>query len=202
MQPGAGHSISESLPLQSGIKGTLRSTCPCWIIVDPMSEGSTPESSRSPADPTAELHRAQGITANNATWDSLSKPDGDRTADDEEAMTQSAYAAAYHWARAARRGPENDARAEWLISRVWAVRRKGDLALHHADRCMTACVVAGLFDFDLAHAHESRARALACLGRSDEAIVARTAAAAVRIAENEDRGIVETDLASEPWFGL
>ena len=99
------------------------------MSVDPA--GTTPA-----GDAEGEAHRAQGVTANNGTWAWLSKPDSERTAEDDEAMTLSAYAAAYHWARAARRGPENTARAEWLLARVWAVRRNGALALHHADRCM------------------------------------------------------------------
>ena len=169
---------------------------------DSAAASSPPSSSDTSGDQTAELHRSQGITANNATWDWLGKPDGERTTDDEEAMTRSAYAAAYHWSRAARRGPENDARAEWLLSRVWAVRRNGGLALYHADRCMAVCDAAELADFDRAYAHESRARALACLGRADEAAAERAAAAAVPIVDDEDRRIVEGDLASEPWFGI
>jgi hypothetical protein len=67
---------------------------------------------------------------------------------------------------------------------------------------MAACTTAALADFDLAYAHEATARALACLGRRDEAIAARAAATAVPIADIEDRNIVEADLAAEPWFGL
>ena len=67
---------------------------------DSAAASSPPSSSDTSGDQTAELHRSQGITANNATWDWLGKPDGERTTDDEEAMTRSAYAAAYHWSRA------------------------------------------------------------------------------------------------------
>jgi uncharacterized protein YndB with AHSA1/START domain len=153
-------------------------------------------------DPEGEWHRSAGIAANNGTWDWLGKPAAERTSDDDEAMTQSAYAAAYHWARAARRVPANDARAQWLLARVWAVRGNGELALHHADRCAAAVASAGLADFDLAYAHECRARALACLGRLDEARVELAAAATVPIADPEDKAIVDDDLAAEPWYGL
>jgi len=108
-------------------------------------------------DLQGDWHRAQGIAANNGTWDWLGKPDSERTSDDEEQMTLSAYAAAYHWSRATDAGPANEARANWLLSRVWVVRGNGALALHHA--------------------------------------------AAVPIADDEDQNLVETDLASEPWFG-
>ena len=75
-------------------------------------------------------------------------------------------------------------------------------------RCTTptgVCEVvddAGLDDFDLAYAHEARARALACLGRRDEAAVELKAAHAVPIADAEDKAILDADLASEPWYGL
>ncbi len=167
-----------------------------------MGEINDPESAAPSEDPEGEWHRDQGIAANNGTWDSLGKPDAQRTPDDEEAMTRSAYAAAYHWARAARSGPENSARAEWLLSRVWTVRINGALGLHHADRCMAVCDDAKLADFDLAYAYEARARALACLGRREEALAERALAAAVPIAGEEDRRIVEVDLDTEPWFGI
>jgi hypothetical protein len=61
---------------------------------------------------------------------------------------------------------------------------------------------AGLQDFDLAYAHEARARALACLGRLDEAAAELAAAHAVPVADDEDRKIIEGDLAAGPWYGL
>jgi uncharacterized protein YndB with AHSA1/START domain len=148
----------------------------------------------------AELHRSQGITANNSTWELL---DGRQlSGDDVDDVLGRAYAAMYHWQRAARRGPENAARGSWLVSRVHAVLGQGDLALHHADRCMAVVEAAGLDDFDLAYAHEARARALSCLGRLDDAAVELKAAHAVPIADAEDKAILDADLASEPWYGL
>ena len=151
---------------------------------------------------SADTHRELAVDANNGTWDWLGKPDGERTASDEERMTESAYAAAYHWSRAAGAVPANAARAQWLLSRVWAVRGNGDVALRHADAVLAVCREAGLQDFDLAYGHEARARALACLGRRDEALAERETAAAVPIADAEDREVVAADLAAEPWFGI
>lgn len=153
-------------------------------------------------DPAAQWHRQQGVEANNSVWEILGRSDEERTADDDEELIRRAYAAAYHWDRAAGTGPANSARADWLLSRAWAVRGQGDLALHHADRCAATCAAHDLIDFDLAYAHESRARALACLGRLEEAAAERARAAAVPIADPEDAEIVVGDLASEPWFGL
>ena len=151
-------------------------------------------------DVVADWHRAQGIEANNSAWELL---DGrELSAVEADDLMARAYAAAYHWARAAGAGPENTARAAWLLSRVHAVLGHGDLALHHADRCTAICDEAGLHDFDRAYAHEARARALASLGRTDEAVAAYQAAAATPIADPEDRAVVDGDLAAGPWFGV
>ena len=156
----------------------------------------TPRSSRRRRPTTA----ATAIDANNATWELL---DGrELTPDEVDDLLGRAYAAAYHWRRAAGRGPANAARASWLISHVHAVLGHGELALHHADRCAAVVAEAGLDDFDLAYAHEARARALACLGRRDEAAAELAAAWAVPIADDEDAKILRGDLTAEPWYGL
>jgi uncharacterized protein YndB with AHSA1/START domain len=151
-------------------------------------------------DAAAEAHRQAGIDSNNSAWELLGRDD--LTTDEADDLLGRVYAAAYHWRRAARRRPENTARASWLISRAHAVLGHGELALHHADQCLAATTAADLHDFDLAYAHEARARALACLGRLDEAAVELKAAHAVPIADDEDRSILVGDLASEPWYGL
>jgi hypothetical protein len=96
----------------------------------------------------------------------------------------------------------NDARASWLLSRCHVVLGQGDLALHHADQCAAVVAGAELVDFDLGYAHEARARALACLGRLDEAAAERAIAATVEVIDAEDRELFESDLVAEPWFGL
>jgi hypothetical protein len=184
--------------LLDGIKTLLETGSPLGTIDDPAAAPDAQVADEVDGD----WHRAQGIEANNATWEWLAKPDGERTDEDDELMTRSAYTAAYHWARAKGRGPENEARAEWLLSRVWVVRGEGALALRHADRCAAAGAAGGLQDFDLAYAHEARARALACLGRDDEARASLAAARAVPIADDEDRAILEGDLDSGPWYGI
>ena len=117
-------------------------------------------------------------------------------------MTRRAYAAAYHWQRAEGTTPANAARADWLLSRVWVVRGEGAMALGHAQRCLAKCESASLADFDLAYAHESLARAHACLGDFDSARHHRDVAANVPVVDPEDKRIVDSDLTSGPWFGL
>jgi len=147
-------------------------------------------------------HRALAIEANNSTWDILARPLAGISPDDAEEMTRRAYAAAYHWDRAEGTGPANSARADWLLAKVWIARGVGEVALAHARRCLDVCGTAGLVDFDLAYAHEAMARSLACLGDLVAAADHRALAAAVPIAEADDREIVEADLAAGPWFGL
>ncbi len=171
----------------------------------------TEDEQPAPAPPTdeeeliaAKAHRAMAIDANNATWDLL---DGrtsaaDFTPDEVDELLGRAYAAAYHWARAFETGPANAARAAWLLSRTNVVLGNGELALHHADQCGRIVATAGLSDFDLGYSHESRARALACLGRLDEAATELELAGATPVADPEDREIYEADLAAAPWFGL
>lgn len=147
-------------------------------------------------------HRTQAITANNSVWELL---DGSALRPDEvDELLERAYAAAHHWRRATGATVVNRARAAYLLSRAHASCGHGELALHHADRCSD--LVAGapddMADFDHAYAYEARARALACLGGLAEAREMRRRAAAVRISDEQDRSIFESDLAAGPWFGL
>jgi hypothetical protein len=79
-------------------------------------------------------------------------------------MLRRAYAAAYHWRRAARSGPENEARASYLIAKALLRAGLPEASLRSADRCLGTCNEHKLVDFDLAYAHESRARALPWAG--------------------------------------
>ena len=143
-------------------------------------------------DPSAEWHRAQGIECNNSIWDLL---DADASPGRDEELLRRAYASAYHWQRAARRGPENETRALYMLSKVhWRVGL-ADRALHYADRCMAMCVEHDFVDFDLAYAHEMRARSLKALGRDDEAAAEWQAALDTPVADPEDKAIVDADFA-------
>jgi hypothetical protein len=144
------------------------------------------------ADPVGARHRSQAIEANNSIWELL---DGPRSADDDEELVRRAYAAAYHWDRAAGRGPEHAARAAYMIAKAQLAVGQPALALAAADRCMALCTRHALVDFDLAYAHEGRARALHALGRGNEAQAEWQAAHAVPIADPQDREILEGDLA-------
>ncbi|MEO6651523.1 MAG: hypothetical protein ABIP17_02570 [Ilumatobacteraceae bacterium] len=151
---------------------------------------------------TSDQHRQLAVDANNSAWELL---DGrELSADDADDLLQRAYAAAYHWRRATGTTDVNAARASWLTSRAHVVLGHGELALHHAERCGVSVEQAGeaAEDFDHGFFHEARARALASLGRFDEARSEYDAAVAVEIGDDEDRSIFQSDLSSDPWFGL
>ena len=154
------------------------------------------------SDLDGDWHRKQAVTANNSIWDVLGTAEDERSGADIEQMTAAAYTALYHWERATGTAPVNVARGLYMISKVWIARRNGPLALHYADLTMATCLANDLADFDLAYAHEVRARALALLGRADEARQHRATAAAVSVSDPDDLEIVVADLAAEPWFGL
>lgn len=168
----------------------------------PLPPVDTSDGSPDPAEVEGNWHRAQAIEANNSVWELL---DGrEYAAAEADELLQRAYAAAYHWQRATGATTVNAARAAWLVSRAHSVLGHGEVALHHARRCLELTERAGddAADFDQAYAYEALARALACLGRLDEAHEHYRRAIAVEVHDEQDRSIMGADLAAGPWYGL
>jgi hypothetical protein len=147
------------------------------------------------ADPVGEWHRAQGVECNNSIWDLVGEP---ASPERDEELLRRAYASAYHWQRAARTAPVNEIRAVYMISKAHHLGGQHERALHYADTGMAMCTELGIADFDLAYAHEARARALHALGRTDEAAIEWAAAKDTPVADPEDQAIVDQDLAEGP----
>lgn len=156
-----------------------------------------PRAVRGATDPEpavdGDWHRAQAIAANGETWELFERRD--RTPAEDRDLVASAYASAYHWARATRGTPANAARADHLIAKALLATGQPAAALRHADACLSACRTHELVDFDLAYALEVRARSLQALGRSAEAEAEWTAALAVPIADPEDAGWFARDVS-------
>ncbi len=148
------------------------------------------------SDAAGEWHRAQGVECNNSIWDLVGKED--RSPADDEEMLRRAYSSAYHWQRAHGAGPANEARALYMLAKVHLLTGQGARSLEYADACLAQCVQHGLVDFDLAYAHEARARALRDLGREVEGLAAWATAKQQPIVDREDRDIVEADFADAP----
>jgi uncharacterized protein YndB with AHSA1/START domain len=155
-----------------------------------------PEESQNTSSPTddaaGEWHRAQGIECNNRCWTMI---EAERTADNDEELLRCAYSAAYHWQRAVRREPVNEVRARYMLAKAHLVAGHGPIALQYADMTLSLATGLGLVDFDLAYAHEVRARALKAVGRLAEADQEWSAALEVSIADPEDKAIVDADFA-------
>ena len=102
-------------------------------------------------------------------------------------MVLIAHASCYHWSQC---GTElEQARGEWLISRVHAMLKQGDISLWHAQRSLNLCREKGFAGFDLAFGYEAVARAYACLRIEDQMTEALQSAvvAAEAITDENDR---------------
>jgi hypothetical protein len=125
----------------------------------------------------------------------------DRTPEQDDAMVHAAHASRWHWGQVG--GPEQWAVGEWQCSRVYAELGDGTQALRHARRCLELSVLDGVDDFVEASAHEALARALAVSGDMEAARAERDLAygLAVNLEDDDDRGVIESDLATLPIVG-
>jgi hypothetical protein len=152
-----------------------------------------------------DMHRWFGVEFNNEVWDLLDAGVGpDSPQADRDLVLYGAYAAARHWAECG--GPAQQARAEHLVAR--AALAVGDVAagLRHARRCLDLVLAHpdDVADWDAPFAHEALARALAATGDTASARRHRDLAVALtgRVADPQDREVLESALSGGPWFGL
>jgi DNA-binding transcriptional MerR regulator len=143
-------------------------------------------------------HRALGVALYNHVWTLLEK--ADRTPAETDEIIHAAHASRFHWRRAEGSEPVNLARGEWQCSRVYAVLGRGEPALWHARRCLAIDEESGAADWDIASAYEAMARASGVAGDPAAATdwKARATAALDRIADDDDRQVIEGDLATLP----
>jgi len=132
----------------------------------------------------------------NRVWELMEK--ADRTGAEADEMLHAAHASRYHWGFVGE--PVNLARGEWQVSRMYTVLGRGEPALRHARTCLDIVERHGIGDFDLAFAYEAMARATALAGDLDAARGWRDKAAVAgeAIAEEEDRKLFLSDLATLP----
>jgi DNA-binding transcriptional MerR regulator len=163
-----------------------------------LAEGLETEMAERPSGPALPEEDEREIAKRyfNAVWDLMEKED--RTVEDDDLMLHMAHASRYHWGQVGK--PENLARGEWQCSRVYAVLRRVEPCLHHAQRVLDLCLENGIGDWDIAFAYEALARANAIAGDSEaaRAMTERALEAVEAIKEDEDRKIVMTDLESIP----
>jgi hypothetical protein len=129
----------------------------------------------------------------NDVWRLMDLPKRRPEQDDE--MLHAEHASRYHWGNVG--GPVNLARGEWLCSRVYAVLRRPEPAIWHAQRCLELLTdFGGGENWDEAAACEALARAYSVAGNKDEkkAWLARAREALKSVANPEDRQPIEDDL--------
>lgn len=154
-----------------------------------------------PARPTSialepETQQKLGVELFNYAWTLLEKDD--RTERESDRMIDAAHASRLFWEEAGE--PANHVRGEWQISRAYATVGRGEPALFHARRCLELCEIHSIGDFDLAYAYEALARAHAMAGNDADARRSRDQAyeAAKQVADDDDRELVMSDLATLP----
>jgi len=138
-------------------------------------------------------HRRLGVDLFNEVWRLL------ESREDDDRMLHAAHASRYHWGEAPECKPENLARGEWQVSRVYVVLGRAEPAIWHAQRCLEHCEEARIGDWDLAYAYEGLARAHAVAGNVEAADwKAKARAAGDRIADPEDREHFDEDYLTLP----
>jgi tetratricopeptide (TPR) repeat protein len=184
---GALHRIDHLL--KEGIK-------PIMSEENPLADAATTKSP--PGTGSVSDERLLAAQLFNETW-RLMEREG-RTAREDDAMVHAAHASRYHWGLVPTATPANLARGEWQISRAYAVLRRGEPALYHAQRVLDICRENAIGDWDLAFAYEALARAHAVAGDPERARACtdRALAAVKEIAEDVDRDLVLADLETIP----
>jgi hypothetical protein len=141
----------------------------------------------------ASEERELGVQLFNATWELV------RSRADDDRMLHMAHASRFHWGEAPECKPENLARGEWMVSRVYTVLGRAEPAIWHARRCLDHCEDNGIGDWDLAYAYEALARAHAVAGDAEAADwKAKARAAGDAIADAEDKEHFDEDYETLP----
>jgi hypothetical protein len=149
-------------------------------------------------DVTAEQRRKLAVDLFNRAWKLMLLPE--RTPEQDDELLHTAYASRHHWSQIGTAA--HVARGEWQLARLYTVLGRAEPALYHAGRCLAYCEgdPAALEDWDLPYAYEALARAQLVAGNEDEAkrLAARARGLGERIADDEDREHLESDLATLP----
>lgn len=140
-----------------------------------------------------EAHQKFAKDLLNFTWTLIEKQDRSR---DDDTIVHAARASRFHWGKVGK--SEQILCGEWQIARVYAILRRGEQLLYHAQRALDICREYRIGDFYLASAYEGLARASQVSSRSGDVTRYLTMGhdACKDIAEDDDREIVENDLAS------
>lgn len=141
-------------------------------------------------------HLRMAVDLFNEVWRYIEK-DG-RSPEETDWMIHAAHTSRYHWGLVGK--PENLARGEWQISRVYCTAGMPEAARYHAQRVLDICQAHGIGDWDLAYAYEALARAAAIAGEQGAMVryIAQARKAAEDIKDPDDRDLLLADIDSLP----
>jgi len=169
-----------------------------WILqrLQPLIDGREPVMGTKAEALEPEAQRQLGVDYFNKTWTLMEKQG--RTREDDDEMIHCAHASAYHWLQVGTAA--NRARSEWQCSRVYAILGRVEPSLHHAGRCLELVEAnpGEMAEFDLPAAYEALARANLVAGNTAEArrYAELGRAETAKIADEDDRAIMEADFAT------
>jgi hypothetical protein len=143
-----------------------------------------------------EAHQFFAVQTFNGAWELIEKTD--RTADDDAEMLQRAFASRWHWGFVG--GPQELATGDWQIAHVASLVGYGWMAQFYARRAFDACEREGWSDWTRASMLEGMARAAAAAGDHEEhaKYYALATEAVAAIAEEDDRNVIASQLATVP----
>lgn len=142
-------------------------------------------------------HQAQAIEYFNAAWDLIDTRE--RTSEQDRDMLALAAASRQHWIDAGGT-PENLTVADWQVAHAASQAGLADVALTFAGAAVGRAESNDLPTWLKASTHEGMARAHAAAGQKDEYTyeVDLTRALLEKVADADDRTLVESQLASIP----
>lgn len=153
---------------------------------------SDPAASEAPFS-IEEFHRKMAADLFNGVWALLEKEE--RTCAETDRMIHAAHASRFHWEFGG--SPVNLAIGEWQCARVHTVVKQPDAAIYHALRYLELAEDYDLGAFHVAYAHEALARAYLLTDKDKAARhLERARVALAQITDEEERALVEKDLAT------
>jgi hypothetical protein len=156
-------------------------------------------------DEELRTHRRFGGKFNNEVWDLIDAGvDQHSPREQQDRVLYGAYASLRHWLEAG--GACEHARGEHLVSRAAVTVGYAEVAVRHARRCLELVEASpdAMADWDAPLAHEAVARALAAVGDRPgaEYHLGQAQQLVQKVADPEDRAVLEQQLAMGPWFDL
>ena len=130
----------------------------------------------------------------NKTWAILDQPS--RSAHDDEQMLLLSHASLWHWTQREDCTDQTLSVGYWLISRVYAVLRRGEDASQYAERCLAASH--SQTSFYLGYANEALARAARLQGDADKTShhLSEARRLTALVTDSDERAMLEKDLDS------